>query len=137
MKLTETISKDFMTAFKAKNSTAKNVLSVIKGEIQTKEKNTGSEMSNDDVLNIITKTVKSIKETLKHTTESSSEFNELNKELDVLDVYMPKLMSESEIKEKIKELVDSGVTNIGGIMKAFSKLPADKELVSKLFKELT
>ena len=37
----EQINKDYMTAFKAKNVVAKNLLSVVKGEIQTIEKNTG------------------------------------------------------------------------------------------------
>jgi len=40
MKLTlkEKINADYMTAFRAKNTVAKNLLSVIKGEIQTTEK---------------------------------------------------------------------------------------------------
>ncbi len=38
MKLREQINKDYMTAFKEKNTVAKNLLSVIKGEIQTTEK---------------------------------------------------------------------------------------------------
>ena len=39
--LKEKISTDYMSAFRAKNTVAKNLLSVIKGEIQTIEKNTG------------------------------------------------------------------------------------------------
>ena len=57
MTLKERITTDYMTAFKAKDTTAKNLLSVIKGEIQTIEKNTGVEsMSDEDVLKIIAKT---------------------------------------------------------------------------------
>ena len=64
MKLKEKINADYMTAFRAKNTTAKNLLSVIKGEIQTTEKNTGVEnMSDEDVMKILKKTVKSLKET--------------------------------------------------------------------------
>ena len=45
-------------------------------------------------------------------------------------------MSEIEIKEKVSQFIKDGVDNIGGIMKEFSKLPADKKLVSKYFREI-
>ena len=62
--LKEKISADYMSAFKAKNTVAKNLLSVIKGEIQTIEKNTGIEtLSDEEVTKILNKTVKSLKET--------------------------------------------------------------------------
>ena len=80
MSLKEKISKDYMTAFKERNAVAKNLLSVVKGEIQTIEKNTSIEnMSDEDVTKILNKTVKSLKETLSnsylkftHTLEFSS-----------------------------------------------------------------
>ena len=40
MTLKEKINVDYMTAFKAKDAVSKKLLSVIKGEIQTIEKNT-------------------------------------------------------------------------------------------------
>ncbi len=62
--LKEKINADYMSAFKSKNVVAKNLLSVIKGEIQTLEKNTGVEtLSDEDVTKILNKTVKSLKET--------------------------------------------------------------------------
>jgi uncharacterized protein YqeY len=47
MSLKEKISKDYMTAFKERNAVAKNLLSVVKGEIQTIEKNTGVDCLSD------------------------------------------------------------------------------------------
>ncbi len=41
MTLKEKINSDFMTAFKSKNVVAKSILSVVKVEIQTVEKNVG------------------------------------------------------------------------------------------------
>ena len=65
MTLKEKINTDFMIAFKSKNMISKNILSVIKGEIQTIEKNIGSDnLSDDEVTKILTKTVKSLKETI-------------------------------------------------------------------------
>ena len=58
MKLKELISKNYMQAFKEKNVVAKNLLSVVKGEIQTIEKNTGTEnLSDEEVLKILNKTI--------------------------------------------------------------------------------
>ena len=139
----EQINKDYMTAFKMKNTVAKNLLSVVKGEIQTVEKNTGVEnMSDEDVLKILTKTSKSLKETIASLEKNQSGMfvtNDLvaaKEEFDIVSSYLPKQMSKEEITQKVTELVNSGVTNIGSIMKEFSQLPADKKMVSEVVKEV-
>jgi uncharacterized protein YqeY len=127
----EQINKDYMTAFKSKNTVAKNLLSVVKGEIQTIEKNTGVEnMSDEDVLKILTKTSKSLKEMVASGNEQAKE------ELDIIESYLPKQMSKDEVITKVTELVNSGVTQIGAIMKEFASLPADKKMVSETIKEI-
>jgi helix-turn-helix protein len=45
-------------------------------------------------------------------------------------------MSKEEVTEKVTEIVNSGVTNIGLIMKEFATLPVDKKLVSEIAKSL-
>lgn len=127
----EQINKDYMTAFKAKNTVAKNLLSVIKGEIQTVEKNTGVEnMSDEDVLKILTKTSKSLKEMVAGGSEQAKI------ELEIVEAYLPKQMSKEEVIQKVTEIVNSGITNIGAIMKEFAQLPADRKMVSEVIKEL-
>lgn len=127
----EQINKDYMIAFKAKNTVAKNLLSVVKGEIQTIEKNTGVEnMSDEDVLKILTKTSKSLKEMVATGSEQAKE------ELSIIEAYLPKQMSKEEVTAKVTELVNSGVTQIGAIMKEFATLPADKKMVSESIKEV-
>ena len=131
MKLREQINKDYMTAFKEKNVVAKNLLSVVKGEIQTTEKNTGSELSDEDVVKILTKTAKSLKEMANSGSEMAKT------ELEIVEAYLPKQMSKDEITQKVTELVNSGITQMGAIMKEFSSLPADKKMVSEIVRELT
>lgn len=132
MKLKDQISKDYMIALREKNVLSKNLLSVIKGEIQTVEKNTGVDsMSDEDVLKIITKTAKSLKETI-----SLSDSNDAKLELAILEVYLPKLMSKEEVVVKVTELVNSGINQIGPIMKEFAQLPADKKMVSEVIREI-
>ena len=136
----EQINVDYMTAFKAKNTVAKNLLSVIKGEIQTIEKNTGVEnMSDEDVLKILTKTAKSLNETIKSLSPIDGKGEELVQacyELVIVQGYLPKQMSKEEVTEKVTELVNSGVTQMGAIMKEFASLPVDKKMVSEVVKEL-
>ncbi len=135
MTLKEKISKDYIEAFKAKNTVAKNLLSVIKGEIQTVEKNTGVEsLSDEDVTKILNKSVKSLKETLTSVTDSAK-LVEVQTELNIVEAYLPKQLSVEEIQSKIDALVASGMKNMGMIMKEFNSLPADKKLVSEMVKK--
>ena len=136
----EQINKDYITAFKEKNTVAKNLLSVVKGEIQTIEKNTGVDnLSDEEVLKILTKTSKSLNETIKALSPIDGKGEDLvqaGAELAIVQCYLPKQMSREEVTEKVKELVNSGITNIGAIMKEFAQLPADKKIVSEVIKEL-
>ena len=136
----EQINKDYMTAFKSKNTVAKNLLSVVKGEIQTVEKNTGVDnLSDEDVLKILTKTAKSLNETIKSLAPIDGKGEDIVQacaELAIIESYLPKQMSREEVTEKVTELVNSGITNIGSIMKEFAQLPVDKKIVSEVIKEL-
>jgi len=134
MKLKEKINKDYIEAFKAKNTVAKKLLSVIKGEIQTIEKNTGAEnLSDEDVIKILNKTLKSLKETLTSLSESTKTATQT--EIKIVESYLPTQLSVEEIQSKIDALVASGVKNLGMIMKEFNSLPVDKKLVSEMVKK--
>ena len=131
MSLKERINKEYLEAFKGRDIFKKTVLSVIKGEIQTIEKNNKVDaLSDEEITKILQKSVKSLNEMIKTGDEDSK------KELEIINSYLPKQMSESEIEVKIKELISEGADNIGLIMKEFSKLPADRSLVSKIFNKL-
>lgn len=131
MKLKELISKNYMQAFKEKNVVAKNLLSVVKGEIQTIEKNTGTEnLSDEEVFKILNKTAKSLKETIEKTGDAESKL-----QLEIVESYLPKQLSKEEIVTKVNEIVASGITNIGLIMKEFATLPVDRKIVSEVVKE--
>ena len=140
MTLKEKINADFMTAFKSKNMIAKSILSVVKGEIQTVEKNIGSDnLSDEEVLKILTKTAKSLNETIKALSPIDGKGENIVQacvELAIVQCYLPTQMSKEEVTQKVTELVNSGITQIGAIMKEFATLPADKKMVSESIKEL-
>ena len=56
--------------------------------------------------------------------------------MSVIEVYLPTQMSKEEVTAKVTELVNSGITQIGAIMKEFATLPADKKMVSESIKEV-
>jgi hypothetical protein len=129
----EQINKDYMKAFKERDTVKKNLLSVVKGEIQTQEKNQRIDnMSDEDVTKILNKMAKSLREVF--VTDSSQVLTDVKIELDIIEAYLPKPMSSEEISLKLEELYRSGITQMGDIMKAFSTLPADKKVVSELIK---
>jgi hypothetical protein len=130
--LKQKINDDYIAAFKKKDNLKKNLLGTIKGEIQNQEKNLMVEnLSDDNIIKILTKVSKSIKEMV----EKSNGENQKNaiQELEIVQNYLPKQMDENEINNKIDELINSGISNLGDIMKSFSNLPADKKLVSQLY----
>lgn len=132
MTLKEKINADYMTAFKAKDAVSKKLLSVIKGEIQTIEKNVGVDsLSDEEVTKILNKTVKSLKETLQAFDSTDARL-----ELEIVEAYLPKQLSKDEIVSKVTELKVAGITNIGQIMKEFASLPVDRKLVSEVIKEV-
>jgi uncharacterized protein YqeY len=132
MSLKEKISADYMTAFKSKNVVAKNLLSVIKGEIQTQEKNTGVEtLSDEEVTKILAKTRKSLEE-----TRSKFPSDQTTEEIFIVESYLPKQLSREDIVAKVTELKVAGITNIGQIMKEFASLPVDRKIVSEVIKEV-
>lgn len=140
MTLKERISTDYMTAFKAKDTASKNLLSVIKGEIQTAEKNTGVEnMTDEDVAKILNKTAKGLSESIskmKSIAGQEENIAQASAELEILQIYLPKLMSREEIVKKVSEMKESGIVNIGQIMKEFAGLPVDRKVVSEVIKEV-
>ncbi len=139
MSLKEKINANYMKAFKEKNTVEKNLLSVVKSEITTIEKNTSVEnLSDDDVTKILNKTAKSLNETIKSltSTDYSESLAQACEELAIIKGYLPTLMSKEEVTTKVNELVMSGITQIGAIMKEFATLPADKKMVSEVLKEV-
>jgi len=133
--LKDKINQDYMEAFKAKDTLKKNLLSVVKGEIQTIEKNQGiSNLPDEEVVKILNKTAKSLREIF--VTDNSEVLTDVRLELDIIESYLPKQMTQEEITEKIQSLIAEGASNMGEIMKAFANLPADRKLVSQIYTQV-
>lgn len=136
--LKEQINKDYFAAFRLRNETEKNLLSLIKGEIQTQEKKDNvPNLSDENVLKILNKMAKSLNETLtilSNQSISGEKYQKVSDELQIIKGYLPKELSVDEVNQKLDELISSGLDNLGLIMKEFSTLPVDKKMVSELVK---
>ena len=124
------INEDFMSAFKSRNIKIKTLLGTIKGEMQNLKKNLMVEnLSDEKSIDLLNKFAKNMKETIRLTNDENAKL-----ELAVVETYLPKQMSEMEINDKLNEIIASGATNIGVIMKSFAGLPVDRKMLSELAK---
>lgn len=148
MSLKETIEKDFITAFKSKDTNAKAALSSIKAAITVAEKaNPSWAPTDDEVIKIINKGIKQREESI-NLYELACRDELVNKEADeiyVLRKYMPAQMTETEIESEIKiimSVIDAGGNRnklIGQTMGSFNKKfqgRADSSTVKNIIEKL-
>ena len=125
--LQEQISIDLRTAMKNKDEKVKSLLRVVIGEFGR----VGKELSDDQVISII-----------KKMKENAIEMNN-QVEIDILDKYIPQMISKDELYGAIFALVRlNGITDMKGLGKVMSELKSqygtryDGKLASELFKTI-
>lgn len=138
----ERLTNDLKAAMKEQNKELLSVLRMVKGAIQMEEIKVKHELSDDEVIAIIGKQIKTRKESIVEFEKGGRNdlIEKTNEEINMLNVYMPKQLSEEEIKaeiDKVFEELKPASNEMGKIMQALSNLKgkADMELVSKLVKE--
>ena len=142
MTLSERINNDLKEAMK--DSFKLSVIRMIKGAMQLEKPNPREELSDDDVIKVISKQIKMRKESiLQFEKAGRNDLVEQNKkELEILSSYMPKQLSDEELNQIIdkvfEEVKPSSSKDMGLIMKNISPLVkgrADMSLVNSLIKE--
>ena len=146
MALEQQIQKDIMEAMKAHDESRLNATRGIKSEILLpKTSGTEHELSDADVLKIIQKLVKQRKESAElYTQGNRPELAEKElAEMKVMEAYLPKALSEDEVRNILKEVVAevgaTGPKDMGKVMGAATKKlagQADGRLISTIVKEL-
>lgn len=128
MTLQQKIIDDLKKAMKSKNQEKKSLLRVLIGEMNRQ----GKELSDDNVLKII-------KKMKDNATELSNE-----KEISILDSYLPKMMDEKEIENLVNNIIKENgfgsMKDMGKVMKEIKSRPdsatIDASFASKKAKEL-
>jgi uncharacterized protein YqeY len=129
MSLVKQVNDDFIVAFKQKDTIGKMALGGLKSKLSDAEKIKKSELTEDEVLKVIVSIAKTRNQSIQEFTKAGRmDLVENEKlELDVIEKYLPKQMTEEEIKSEVRSLIQNMevVTNpqvlIGKTMGAFNK----------------
>jgi uncharacterized protein YqeY len=148
MTLQEQINADIITAMKAKDEASLRALRALKSALllaATAEGATGDKISDEQAVKIFQKLAKQRKESMEiflqnGRTELASKEKE---ELDVIEKYLPKQMSEEEIKVALSAVIQEAGANsaadFGKVMPLAMKAlagKADGKIISALLKQL-
>ena len=144
MTLSERINNDLKEAMKSKDSFRLSVIRMVKGAMQLAKPNPREELTDDDVITVISKQIKMRNDSIKEFEAAGrSDLVEQNKkEIEILNTYMPKQLSEEELTEIIdkvfEEVKPTSQKDMGLIMKEVTPLlkgKADMKEVSNIIKE--
>lgn len=99
MSLLLTLRKDKMNALKEKDTVKNGVCSLLISAIALAEKEQNKELSDEEAAAYIQKELKQTKETLSLTPQDRVDLiEETKRKIEILESYLPKQMSEEEIK---------------------------------------
>jgi len=140
----ERINEDLKTAMKNQDKKTLAVIRMVKGAISLEEINTKKELTDDEVISIIAKQIKTRKESIEDFKRGNRQdlIDQTNEEIKILEEYMPEQLDKEEVEKIINNIFDeikpSSMADMGNIMKeAKIRLngQADMGEVSKLIKD--
>ena len=120
--LKEVLKKDEIAAMKAREKAKVSVLRLVNSEIKAYEVNNREDISDENIIKIIEKSIKQTKEALEYAKQANNEekIAEGNFALEVLTPYLPKQLTDEEVNEMLKEIIANGsytAADMGKIMK--------------------
>lgn len=140
----ERILNDLKEAMKAQDKEKLSVIRMLKGSMQMEELNKKHELTDEEVINVVTKEIKSRRDSIKEFEKGNRNdlIEKTAAEIDVLKAYLPEQLSEEEVLQIINEAFDivkpESPRDMGKIMKEVSpKLKGryDMGKVSSIIKE--
>lgn len=145
MEIKEQLTADMKEAMKAKDTLRLNTIRMVRGAIKQQEIDGKKELTNDDIIAVISKEVKMRRDSLEEFTKAGR--NDLventQAEIEVLLPYLPAQLSEDEIKAIVQEAIEktgaASPKDMGKVMGAIMpkvKGKADGKLVNTIVKSL-
>ncbi|WP_010678173.1 GatB/YqeY domain-containing protein [Bacillus timonensis] len=145
MSLLERLNNDMKTAMKNKEKDKLSVIRMVKAALQNEGIKLGTgELSEEAELTVLTRELKQRKDSLREFSNAGREdlVNKVQTEIEILEVYLPKQLSEEELVEIVKETVQevnaSSKADMGKVMAAIMpkvKGKADGSLINKLVQQ--
>jgi hypothetical protein len=117
------IENDFKTAFKSEDEVSKRTLRMVLASIKLVEVEKGRTLSDDEVLVVLQKEIKSLRESITDAKKAGRDdlIAETEPEIQILEQYTPQQLNEDEIKElaedAIAEVGASSPQEMGKVMK--------------------
>ena len=144
MSLKEKLMEDLKNSMKNKDTVRKNVVTMVRASIKQREVDERIELSDEDIIDIISKQVKEKRDVIEDFKKGGREdlVALTNKEMEILLEYLPKQLSEEDVekivRETITEIGAKSIKDMGMVMK--SVLPkikgkSDGSLVNKIAKK--
>jgi len=138
--LKDIILEKWKEAYKNKDENLKSAYSMVKAKILVEEKSGKYTLplTDDIVVGIITKELKELKETQTFYKPEDQIYIDIDRKIEALSEYLPKQMTEEEVKEIIKVLREKE-SNMGKLIGLTVKEIGnrfDKSQISKLVKEV-
>lgn len=140
----ERILNDLKEAMKAQDKEALAVIRMVKGAMQMEELNLKRELTDDEVIGVIAKQIKTRKESIVEFEKGSRAdlVEKTAKEIELLNTYMPEQLSMEEVNQKIEEAIKevnpTSMRDMGKLMAYLNPIlkgKTDMSEVSKLIKD--
>ena len=148
MSIKDSILNDLKEAMKAREADRLRVLRSLKSKILEKEisERSGGEatITDEQVVEVLMKAAKQRKESIDQFEKGERQdlADKEKEELTIIETYLPKMMSEEEIRTEVKKEIEgsgaSGMADMGkvmGVMMNNLKGKADGSVVSRVVKE--
>ena len=144
MSLLERLNTDIKQAMKNKEKDKLSVIRMIKSSIQNEAIKSGNELSEDEELTVLSREVKQRKDSLHEFDKAGRQdlVEKIRTELQYVELYMPKQLSEEEVTEIVKQAISetgaSSKAEMGKVMAVIMpkvKGKADGSLVNKLVQQ--
>ena len=140
----ERILEDLKEAMKNKDKETLAVIRMVKGAIQMEELNTKKELTDDEVITIISKQIKTRKESIAEFEKGNREdlASQTRAEIVILEKYLPEQLTEEEVNAIIdiafEEVKPESMRDMGKLMGVITpkvKGKYDMGEISKIIKE--
>lgn len=138
------IIEDIKSAMKSQDKVALAVVRMLKSDIQMAELNKKSELTDDEIVSIVSKQIKMRKDSIKEFEKGNRNdlIEQSEQEIKILEKYLPEQLTEEEITDIINSVFSkvnpTSSSDMGKIMGALTPLvkgKADMGIVSKIVKE--
>ena len=143
--LKEKLLEDLKDAMKTKNVNTTNAVQMVRTAILQIEKDKGIEVSDEQILGIVAKEVKTRKDAIAEYEQANREdlIEKANEEIKALEEYLPKQLTDEELVAEVKKVIEklnaTSMKDMGPVMKeakATIGAQADGKRINEVVKSL-